>query len=39
LARGGLTAGASTLRAGLDRALLTLRLGLGPYDRPPRGQL
>ena len=41
LARGGMTAGTTTLkagRAGLDRALLTLRLGLGPYDRPPRVQ-
>jgi Na+-translocating ferredoxin:NAD+ oxidoreductase RnfC subunit len=36
LARGGLTAGATKLRAGIDRALLTLRLGLSSYDRPPR---
>jgi ferredoxin len=39
LARGGMTVGATTSKAGLDRALLTLRLGLGPYDRPPRVQL
>jgi Fe-S oxidoreductase len=37
LARGGVTAeAATTLRVGLDRALLTLRLGLASYDRPPR---
>ena len=35
LAAGGVTAGATTLRAGIDRALLTLRLGLGAYNRPP----
>jgi len=37
LARGGVTPeAATTLRVGLDRALLTLRLGLASYDRPPR---
>lgn len=36
LARSGLeTTAPVTLRAGIDRALLTLRLGLGMYDRPP----
>ena len=39
LARGGIAAGATAMKAGLDRALLTLRLGLGPYDRAPRVQL
>ena len=35
LARGGVTATAGTVRrVGIDRALLTLRLGLGVYDRP-----
>src|SRR2546423_386932 len=29
-----LAAAAPTRHAGIDRALLTLRLGLGPYDRP-----
>ena len=34
LARGGVAAvAATTLRAGIDRALLTLRLGLSAYDR------
>ena len=36
LARGGLAATAPvTLRPGIDRALLTLRLGLAMYDRAP----
>ena len=36
LARGGVaTTAPVTLRAGIDRALLTLRLGLGMYDRAP----
>lgn len=39
LARGQVAAEATTLKAGLDRALLTLRLGLGSYDRSPRAQL
>jgi hypothetical protein len=35
LARAGLAAGsATTWKPGIDRALLTLRLGLGRYDRP-----
>jgi len=36
LARGGVAAGASARRVGIDRALLTLRLGLAAYDREPR---
>ena len=37
LVGGGLAArGAEVVRAGIDRALLTLRLGLGPYDRAPK---
>jgi ferredoxin len=36
LGRGGVAAvAATTLRAGIDRALLTLRLGLSAYDRQP----
>ncbi|HEX8950314.1 MAG TPA: hypothetical protein VF945_00645, partial [Polyangia bacterium] len=27
---------AATARPGIDRALLTLRLGLAPYDRAPK---
>jgi Na+-translocating ferredoxin:NAD+ oxidoreductase RnfC subunit len=34
LAHGGVTAPAAARRAGIDRALLTLRLGLAVYDRP-----
>jgi len=36
LRAGAEAAGAATLRPGIDRALLTLRLGLGPYDRAPK---
>jgi Na+-translocating ferredoxin:NAD+ oxidoreductase RnfC subunit len=36
LERGGVTAGATARRVGIDRALLTLRLGLAAYDREPR---
>lgn len=36
LARGGVAAAATARRVGIDRALLTLRLGLGDYDREPR---
>ena len=35
LARGGVTETAKEIRVGIDRALLTLRLGLSGYDRPP----
>jgi ribosomal protein S9 len=36
LERGGVEAGATARRIGIDRALLTLRLGLAQYDRNPR---
>ncbi len=36
LERGGVKAGATARRVGIDRALLTLRLGLAAYDREPR---
>ncbi len=35
LARGGVAAAAAVTRAGIDRALLTLRMGLSAYDRQP----
>ena len=36
LRAGAEAAGARAVRPGIDRALLTLRLGLGPYDRAPK---
>jgi Fe-S oxidoreductase len=36
LRAGGMAAPATTVRAGLDRAWLTARLGLLPYDRVPK---